>query len=273
MDADIDWCLSCNRRVEHGILYCCAACRPAARATPAPEPTSSTHHSWRAAHDERAAIHAWAANIPPGPPPPPPPSSDTLASSSSHPPNLIRPPRRAVPPSLSMTTPALLVPSSLPLPAAPRRSSSSGYASAGQTSRCTPATESSLALATPPPHTHPTPLLASSRRPSVIGGIFRGWAGPPHQLPALSSSRGSHAPVSAPDAPVVAPYKPPPLRPPDQRRPFLSSARSPRLPRRRITPPKIPFLLSYPYSSPACTTPRRTSICYYRTHRTHIVPL
>ena len=131
-----------------------------------------------------------------------------------------------------MTTPALLLPStgasaSLPLPAAPRRSSSSalsGYASAGQTSRCTPATESSLALATPPPHTHahahPTPLLASSRRPSVIGGIFRGWAvggappaGSPHQLPALSSSRGSHAPVSAPYAPVVAPYaphKPPP---------------------------------------------------------------
>ena len=64
-----------------------------------------------------------------------------------------------------------------------------------------------------------------------------------------------------------------PLRPPDERGPFLSCARSPRLPRRRMTitmaAPKIPFLLSSPYSSPACTTPRRTSICYYPIHRTH----
>lgn len=217
MDADIDWCLSCNRRVDNGILYCSQACRPT-RSAPqsAPEPTASTHHSWRAAHDERAAIHAWAANIPAGPPPPP--DEPPTPSGSPHPPSLLRPPRRAVPPSLSMTTPAAAAPhsTSLPLPAAPRRPSSSvslalsGYASAGQTSRCTPATESSLAPATPPQHAHahPTPLLASSRRPSVIGGIFRGWAAPPSspQLPALSSSRGSHAPTP----PYALPQKRPP---------------------------------------------------------------
>ncbi|KJA25675.1 hypothetical protein HYPSUDRAFT_199403 [Hypholoma sublateritium FD-334 SS-4] len=192
MDADIDWCLSCNRRVPHGLLYCSPACRPAP-AHARQEPTASATHSWRAAPDDRAAIHAWAAAVPPGPPPPadaPPP----VPAGSPAPPNLVRPPRRAVPPSLSMTTPAATAaaphhhPASLPLPA-PRRPPSSaslalsGCASAGQTSRCTPATESSLATPPPHAHAHPTPLLASSRRPSVIGGIFRGWAAPPAPTP------------------------------------------------------------------------------------------
>ncbi|KAF9478275.1 hypothetical protein BDN70DRAFT_933514 [Pholiota conissans] len=203
MDADLDWCLTCERRLDGPQPYCSDLCKQRARTLPLPpqlvhheydeynnhndeddvdddddEDThnvvvhASTPHSWRWMPTDEAAIAAWAADIPYGAPP----AEQEIISASpapfraAPPPNLIRPARRAVPPTLSMSTP----PRELPPPSTPvltpRRHPSttsmapSGYASMGQTSLCTTAaTGSSLALSTPP-LSQPVPISGSAGR-------------------------------------------------------------------------------------------------------------
>ncbi|KAF8199178.1 hypothetical protein BJ912DRAFT_691153 [Pholiota molesta] len=158
-----------------------------------------------------AAIAAWAADIPYGAPPadPEPIPSPTTSPSASpttpsfRPPNLLKTPRRAVPPTLSMSTPQRPAPLPSTPVLTPRRHPSSasmapsGYASMGQTSLCTAATGSSLALSTPP-LSHPVPIVSSGSRqaptpaPNADEHVVRSWVSP--SPAALAAATARHYP-------------------------------------------------------------------------------
>ncbi|KAF8972615.1 hypothetical protein BDZ97DRAFT_1752500 [Flammula alnicola] len=238
MDCDIDWCLTCEKRVEGSSPYCSEECQN--RAGPSLEPqfyyqqseqyssnyddddddlddddvifhsidASSAQHSSRWLGNDQAGISAWAAEIPAGASAgdsssPNDDSSSFHSPSTPHfrppPPNLITPHRRAVPPSLSMTTPpsAPQPPSS---PWSPPSASNRQPQSMGQTSLRTAATESSLAT---PASSHPVPIISTSRKPSMLEGMYshvRSWVSPSPAL--VSTKQRTPLPVLSLDPPT-----------------------------------------------------------------------
>lgn len=230
MDADLDWCLTCERRLDGPEPYCSDVCKANARRTayvyvPDDDDADTHHvlvhdtqlnalHKWRSMPTDDAAIAAWAADIPYGAPPADPepaPSPSTSACGSPTtpgsfrappPPNLVKTPRRAVPPTLSMSTPQRPVPQPSTPVLTPRRYPSSasmapsGYASMGQTSLCTAATGSSLALSTPP-LSHPVPIVSSGSRQAPAPApndehVVRSWVSP--SPAALAAATARHYP-------------------------------------------------------------------------------
>ncbi|KDR67934.1 hypothetical protein GALMADRAFT_146678 [Galerina marginata CBS 339.88] len=218
MDIDIDWCLTCEKRVEGDSPYCSPDCHD--RAGPSHYYYSQSDHlsssildndddeddvifhtiddaahtpqSYRWTGNDSAGISAWAADIPSGAPAGG-ISSPTDDSSSFYslsggtyrqpPPNLLKTQRRLVPPTLSVATPpSVLPPPSTPMVTPKRQMSSAaqpGNASTGHTSLRSAATESSL-VATPA-SSQPVPIAAASRRPSIIDDMYchvRSWVSP-----------------------------------------------------------------------------------------------
>ncbi|PPQ65761.1 hypothetical protein CVT26_000362 [Gymnopilus dilepis] len=208
MDIDIDWCLTCEKRVHGSSLYCSPECQEHAATTdaysyPPPEPSSvdqddddvifhtiddapSTSFESRWSGNDFAGISAWAAQVPAGAPagglssPSEEyscPESSSGATYRPSPPNLLKPHRRLVPPSISYASPpSALPPPSTPLELSPRRRvslqsvSQVANASTGQTSLRTAATESSL-VATPA-SSQPVAIASASRKPSILDGMY-----------------------------------------------------------------------------------------------------
>ncbi|KAF8899651.1 hypothetical protein CPB84DRAFT_1780335 [Gymnopilus junonius] len=215
MDIDLDWCLTCEKRLHDSALYCSSECRQRA----SPEASQSYDHQTeqvdsledhiifhtidrapspsRWTGNDSAGISAWAAQVPSGAPagaissPTEEFSSfDSPLSGATYrqppPPFLLKPHRRLVPPSLSLASPpSALPPLSTPMELSPKRHTSlhsltqAAIASTGQTSLRTAATESSL-VATPA-SSQPVPIASASRKPSVLDDMYshvRSWVYP-----------------------------------------------------------------------------------------------
>ncbi|KAF8159754.1 hypothetical protein B0H34DRAFT_674060 [Crassisporium funariophilum] len=216
---DIDWCLTCEKRVEGSSPYCSPDCQSRAGPSTSPYYFQEPSEIYSDEDDEEniifhpideapiepsrwtgndsAGISAWAAEIPAGAPAGAVSSSwddsSSLYSSSSatyRPPNLLKPNRQAVPPSLCTAAPQTPSPPPLSTPmVTPKRHNystdsvlySAGNVSMGQTSLRSAATESSLAT---PASSHPMPI-SGSRKPSNLGFILshvQSWVPPTPSL-------------------------------------------------------------------------------------------
>ncbi|KAF8801267.1 hypothetical protein BYT27DRAFT_7262078 [Phlegmacium glaucopus] len=180
---DVDWCLTCEKRVEAPNLYCSSDCRYLAASSStfsdhlypdedddeiiifhpvdAVTPLLDTTSRWTG--NDSAGILAWAAEIPYGPPADDSFSSFTLQS-VYQPPQLLPPHHQIVPPSLCTNTPKRAnPPPSSPLLVTPKPRHISPDATiqpfddptTSRVSLKSALTDSSLAT---PASSHPTPL-------------------------------------------------------------------------------------------------------------------
>jgi len=194
MDIDLDWCLTCEKRVDGPSPYCSPQCGPYDDPIDVDDDESVVSDIFFSDHASRwlgngsAGIEAWAREIPAGPPAGPastqcsPSASEYSFSSNSYRPQLLTSSHRAVPPALCKPTPRPQpAPLSTPIVTPQPYQSANGMAQTNpdsiisKISLKSALTESSIAT---PASTHPMPI---SRKPSLIGDMYnhvRSWVSP-----------------------------------------------------------------------------------------------
>jgi hypothetical protein len=192
---DVDWCLTCEKRLEAPSLYCSQDCRYLAASTSSTlldqdeddefhtvddilPLLSETTSGWTG--NDSAGISAWAAKVPYGAP-----AEQPRISLRSHsvrrPPQLLSLNSRIVPPSLCKNPPQVIPPLSSPLPTPKPSHSTIQALDISRISLKSAFTESSLAT---PVSSHPVPI-STTQQPLGMSSIYsqvRSWATPSPSL-------------------------------------------------------------------------------------------